>query len=583
LDRRLAAILAADVVGYSRLMEADEAGTLSTLKFRRAQILDPLVRKHHGRIIKLMGDGALVEFGSAVNAVACAVELQNAMRMANANLPRDKQIVLRIGINLGDVIVEGNDLYGEGVNIASRLEAIAEPGGIFVSRKVFDETRRKLDVTFDDVGHQRLKNISEAVHAYRVDMVRDGTESVQSDRHGAALELLRKPSIAVLPFANMSSDAEQEYFADGMTEDIITELSRFRSLFVIARNSSFHYKGKVPIAQQVGRELGVHWIVEGSVRKVGARLRITAQLVDAAGGAHIWAERYDRPLDNVFDIQDEVVRSIVGTIPERLDRVAVEQSRRKPPANLTAFDYLLRARWSIRHTTDGLQRGIEYLEKAIESDPRYASAHALLSFAYSYGMHALGHNPDIAIERARFHAVTAVSLEGEDNEVNAAAAIGYLLSGDYEQADAHSERAIAINANDPGTLFSRGLVLAYLGRQPAAMDCFVWMERVDPFAPDDSRSEGLCDSLYMQRMYEKLTAITRRWQAMPPHYHLIEAAAHAQLGEFDAAAASVGKFRQHLGPKPDPKALIGLQMRMLAREEDREHWLEGYRKAGLEV
>jgi TolB-like protein len=418
MERRLAAILAVDVVGYSRLMEADEAGTLAALKIRRKEVLKPLVAKHQGRIFKVAGDGVLMEFASAVNAVQCAVDLQDGMAAANSDQPQERRIVLRVGVNLGDVMVEGSDLYGDGVNIAARLESIAEPGGILVSGTAYDHVRNKVQAGFDDLGAQTLKNIAEPVRIYRV----AGTPAVVVAAPKVTAE---KPSIVVLPFVNMSSDLEQEYFADGMTEDILTELSRFKTLFVIARNSSFYYKGRSPRIQDVQRELGVRWIVEGSVRKVGNRVRITAQLIDGATGAHVWAERYDRTLEAIFEVQDEVVQAIVGTIPGHLGRLAVEHARRRPPPNLTAFDHMLRGRWALFHSADGLQLALGHLEKAIEADPNYAAAHAQIAAAYAYGIYALGLEPEIAIERACHHAARAVALDGGDTEVDAAAAAAY--------------------------------------------------------------------------------------------------------------------------------------------------------------
>src|SRR5262249_55299885 len=323
-QRRLAAILAADVVGYSRLMEQDEAGALTALKERRKSILLPLVAKHSGRIVKMMGDGVLVEFASAVNGVACAAELQKRMASANVSLSDDRHIVLRIGINLGDVMVEGGDLYGDGVNIAARLEGIAEPGDVLISGTTYDYVKNKVDLGFDDLGTQTLKNIAEPVRIYRI----AGTPRVSVARPIVATD---KPSIAVLPFVNMSGDPEQEYFSDGITEDIITELSRFRSLFVIARNSSFAFKGKAAKVQEIAKELGVAYVVEGSVRKTATRIRITAQLIDAANGTHLWAERYDQGLEDIFAVQDEVVRTVVATVAGRVEVAGAQFAKRKPP------------------------------------------------------------------------------------------------------------------------------------------------------------------------------------------------------------------------------------------------------------
>src|SRR5689334_2637127 len=326
VQRRLAAILAADVVGYSRLMERDETGTLAALKSRRKEVVGPLVAHHRGRIFKVTGDGVLVQFDSAVDAVQCAIDLQRGMAAASESLPEDHRIILRIGINLGDVIAEGSDLYGDGVNIAARLQGIAEPGGVLVSGAAYDQVKNKIDAAFDDLGAQSLKNIADPVRAYRV---ADTPRVSVAPAKGAD-----RLSIAVLPLTNMGGDPEQQYFGDGITEDIITELSRFRQLHVLARNSSFRYRGQDVDIIRVGRELGVQYLVAGSVRRIGDRIRITAQLIDAGSGRHIWAERFDRNKDDLFAVQDQVVRSIAGTVQGRIGAADADQARRKPPSSL---------------------------------------------------------------------------------------------------------------------------------------------------------------------------------------------------------------------------------------------------------
>ena len=381
----------------------------------------------------------------------------------------------------------------------------------------------------------------------------------------------------------MSSDPEQEYFADGMTEDIITELSRFKNLFVIARNSSFYYKGRSPRVQDV----------RARTRSALDRRRQRAQgrQPRAHNGpahrqrdrGHAWAERYDRTLEAIFEVQDEVVQAIVGTIPGHLDRIAVEHARRRPPSNLTAFDHMLRGRWAIFHSTDGLQRAVGHLEKAIEADPNYAAAHAQIATAYTYGIYALGYEPKIAIDRACHHAARAVALDGSDTEVNAAAAIAYITSGMHELADLHSARAMASNPNDSSALFSRGFVLSHLGRPSEAIEIFSRMQRIDPLALDDARSEVLCDCHFMLGEYETVLGILRHRHDLPAYMHLIEAAAYAQLGRIEEAKAAVAAFDRSPAPKPDPKTMITSQMRMIAHQEDRDRWLEGYRKAGLPV
>ena len=339
--RRLAAILAADVAGYSRLMGADEEGTLERLKALRRELLDPKIAEHRGRLVKTTGDGLLVEFASIVDAVRCAVAVQQAMPERNTGIGADNRIELRIGINLGDVIVEGDDLYGDGVNIAARLEALADAGGVFVSNTVHDHVRDRVPFVFEDLGEQQVKNIARRVRVYRV--CDAGAVRSQSAPEPPALPLPDKPSIAVLPFVNMSGDPEQEYFVDGMVEEIITALSRIRWLFVIARNSSFTYKGQAIDAKRVGRELGVRYVLEGSVRKAGNRVRITGQLIDATTGTHLWADRFDGPLGDVFDLQDKVATSVAGVIEPALRQAEIARAQRKRPESLDAYDLYLRA------------------------------------------------------------------------------------------------------------------------------------------------------------------------------------------------------------------------------------------------
>jgi TolB-like protein/class 3 adenylate cyclase len=346
VDRRLAAVLAADVAGYSRLMGIDEEGTLAQLKAVRKALVDPTIAKHRGRIVKTTGDGMLVEFASAVDAVRGAVEIQRGIAKHNASVPQDKRIEFRIGIHVGDIIIDDNDIFGDGVNVAARLEGIAEPGGVCMSNDAYRQVRSKVEIVFDDMGPRPLKNIAEPVQAWRVRFESQNPsaeQSISTATEPQALALPDKPSIVVLPFQNMSADPEQDYFADGLVEDIITALSRFKSLFVIARNSSFTYKGKVVDIKQVGRELGVRYVLEGSVRKAGARLRITGQLIETATGAHLWAEKIDGALEDVFDLQDQITTSVVGVIAPKIEQAEIERANQKPTDSLVSYDFYLRA------------------------------------------------------------------------------------------------------------------------------------------------------------------------------------------------------------------------------------------------
>jgi adenylate cyclase len=374
VERRLAAVLAADVAGYSRLMEADEEGTLKRLKALRAELIDPKIAEHKGRMVKTTGDGLLVEFASVVDALRCAVDVQRAMIARNAGVPEDRHIDFRIGINMGDIVVEDGDIFGDGVNVAARLEGLAASGGICVSARVQEDAAGRLDLAFEDIGEQQLKNIARAVRVYRVLIA-------ESAAAKTPLPLPDKPSLAVLPFQNISGDSEQEYFVDGMVEEITTAIARLPWLFVIARNSSFTYKGKAVDVKQVARELGVRYVLEGSVRKAGNRVRITGQLVDATTGAHIWVDRFDGALDDIFDLQDQVASSVAGAIEPKLRQSEIERASRKPTANLTAYDLYLRAlAQSYRFTEEGLAEAVDLARQALAIDPSYAPAAALVGW-----------------------------------------------------------------------------------------------------------------------------------------------------------------------------------------------------------
>src|SRR5271167_3404238 len=411
--RRLAAILAADVAGYSRLMGADEEGTHERLKALRHELLDPKIAEHHGRIVKTTGDGVLAEFASVVDAVRCAVEVQQAMPERDIGVAPGSRIELRIGINLGDVIVEGDDLYGDGVNIAARIEALADAGGVFVSNTVHDHVRDRLPFVFEDLGEQQVKNIARPVRVYRV---RDVDAKSLSAPAQPTLPLPDKPSIAVLPFANMSGDPEQEYFADGMVEEITTAISRLPWLFVIARNSSFTYKGRLVDVKQVARELGVRYVLEGSVRKAGNRVRITGQLIDTATGAHIWADRFDGALDDIFELQDQVASGVIGAIEPKLRHSEIERASRKPTESLDAYDLYLRAlALRDKHTDESVRAAIALLKQALAIDPGYAPAAALIGWSRVHQF-SHGRSPVSETEIAEAVALARQALEaGKDD------------------------------------------------------------------------------------------------------------------------------------------------------------------------
>ncbi len=477
VERRLSAVLAADVAGYSRLVGIDEEGTLAQLRSLRAELIDPAIATHRGRLIKTTGDGILVEFPSVVDAGRFALEVQRAMKLRNSATAADRRIEFRIGIHLGDVVVDGADLLGDAVNIAARLEGIADPGGITLSEDAWRQVRDKLPAAFVDLGEQRLKNIARPVRAFRIDAA--GAAEAPHE----ALALPDKPSIAVLPFQNISGDPEQEYFTDGMVEDVITGLSRISWLFVIARNSSFAYKGKSVDMKQVGRELGVRYVLEGSVRKSGQRLRITAQLIEADTGAHLWADRYDGVLEDVFDLQDKITETIVGIIEPSVRRAEIERARRKRPDSLGAYDLYLRA---LPHTHSAMPEdalvAIGYLEEAIRLDPDYAAAHAALAVMYEV-RYRTGSDEADRTAGVR-HARLALALGTDDAAALAYAAITiFHLAHDFETAAAVVARSLSLNASCATALYWAAHIHALGGDPALAEDYANRALRLSPFDP----------------------------------------------------------------------------------------------------
>jgi len=569
-NRRLAAILAADVVGYSRLMQEDEAGTLAALKQRRKEIFEPTLARHRGRVVKLMGDGVLVEFGSAVAAVQCAVELQQAMSAAvssnDANDQKRKTILLRIGVNLGDVIVEGSDLYGDGVNIAARLEALAEPGSICISAKVRDEVQGKIDVKLEDMGEVALKNMERPVHVFKISLTSKAPQTVPSHTKGPD-----RPSIAILPFSNLSGDPEQQFFSDGITEDIITELSRFHTLFVIARNSSFQYRDKPTDMRRVGQELGAQYIVEGSVRKTGDRVRLTAQLIEAASGNHIWADRYDRPLTEIFSLQDDVVHGIARTVERRLSTDIAERAARKHPSSMAAYECVLKARENI---TD-VAVAENLLNRAIELDASYAAAYAALTQVrmLQYWLTAKTRFLDEAVAAAR----TAVSLDPNDSYTHAGLGGAYILKRDYSRAEFHIKRALINNPNDEVALRTLAHWLVRVGRPEEALVTLNGALQHDPF-PSDFHWDIAAIAFIIGRRYREAVDALIRVEEMAAWNHLYLAAAYGQLGDLEMARAEAAETL-----KMQPAFTIQHHMLVEAFQNagDAEPLVEGMRNAGL--
>jgi adenylate cyclase len=480
-SRRLAAILAADVVGYSRLVSADEAGALARLSALRREVIEPNIAKHSGRLFKIMGDGFLAEFASAVQAVTCAIAIQNEAEAATAALDDTKKMRLRVGIHVGDVMVEGDDLMGDGVNIAARLESIAVPGGISVSRAVHEQVRDRIDVAFDDIGEIALKNIARPVQVFAVAGAKQA--AAKASEAPPALPLPDKPSIAVLPFQNMSGDPEQEYFADGMVEDIITALSRFKSLFVIARNSSFTYKGKVVDIKQVGRELGVRYVLEGSVRKAAGRVRITGQLIEAATNSHLWADKFDGDLADVFELQDKITASVVGSIAPKLEQAEIERAKRKPTERLDSYDFFLRGMALTYRRL--IAEACASFREAFARDPEYAAAYAMTAFLMKLPQSIEG-TPlpvEARLEAIRY-AQLAARLANEDAFALARSAhVLAFLGREYEQTDAMIEQAVVLNPNLAVVWFSRGWISIMRGEPERAIESFDRVMRLSPLDP----------------------------------------------------------------------------------------------------
>jgi adenylate cyclase len=485
VERRLAAVLAADVAGYSRLMGRDEEGTLAQLKSLRKTLVDPTIAAHRGRIVKTTGDGMLVEFASAVDAARCAVEVQRGVAAQNADLPQDTRIEFRIGIHVGDIIIDDNDIFGDGVNIAARLEGIAEPGGVCISDDAQRQVRGKVEFAFDDMGPQNLKNIAEPMRAWRLRL--DGTAASSAPAKpligSPPLALPDKPSIAVLPFQNMSGDPEQEYFADGMVEDIITALSRFKSLFVIARNSSFTYKGKAVDIKQVGRELGVRYVLEGSVRKAAGKVRITGQLIEAATNSHLWADKFDGDLADVFELQDKITASVVGSIAPKLEQAEIERAKRKPTERLDSYDFFLRGMaLTYRRST---AEACASFKEAFARDPEYAAAYAMTALLMMLPQSIEGTPLPVEVRlEAIGYAQLASRLANEDAFALARSAhVLTFLGREYEQTDAMIEQAVVLNPNLAVVWFSRGWISIMRGEPERAIESFDRMMRLSPVDP----------------------------------------------------------------------------------------------------
>jgi adenylate cyclase len=489
MERRLTAILAADVVGYSRLMGADEAGTLAVMNTLRTDFIEPKIAEHQGRVVKLTGDGMLVEFPSVVNAVACAVDIQRGMRTGTANMRSQGQIELRIGVNVGDVIVEGGDIFGDGVNVASRLESIAPVGGITVSQVVRDQVGKRLDLTFEDMGERRLRNIERPIRVYSISL--DAPSSGQTSDTPSGIPG-QKRSIVVLPFINMSGDPEQEYFSDGISEDIITDLSKVSALFVIARNTAFTYKGRSVKAQEVAKELEVDFVLEGSVRKAGSRVRVTGQLIDGKTGGHMWADRYDRDLTDIFAIQDEITHSIVEQLKVKLLPQEKKNIAQTPTDNVEAYTYYLRGRQFMqRHSKSNYQLARRMFAKAVELDPLYARAYAGIADCDSFLF--LHYHLEASIDSILATSAKALDLDDKVAEAHASRGLALSLGQRYDEATEEFEKAIGLDPNSFEAHYFYGRACVMQGKFERAANLF---ERAAENKPDDFQSVCLLIPTY---------------------------------------------------------------------------------------
>jgi adenylate cyclase len=584
LTRRLAAILVADAVGYSRLMEVDEAGTLKALNALRSELMYPIIADHHGRVVKLMGDGALVEFASAIDAVESAVKLQSALCARNAELPAERQLAFRIGINLGDVMVEGDDIYGDGVNVAARLEALAEPGGVYVSDIVRQSVGSRLELDFEDLGEHQVKNIARAVHVFRIHLAGDKVASELGSGTTLSVGIPHKPSIAVMPFINLTGDADQEFFSDGITEDIITALSKIRWFFVIARNSVFAYKGRPLDVKQIARELGVRYVLEGSTRKAGNRARVTAQLIDATTGNHVWAERYDGDLSDIFAIQDEMTQAIVGAIEPELGNAERERARRKPPDNLDAWSCYQRGLWHLFRFTKADNETAEGLfRRSAALDPGFSGPFmGLASVGYWNVLFGYTDSPAEALANAFAAARTAVSLDDKDAMAHWALGRVYTQMGESEAAIAELETAVSINPSFAHGHFNLGWALVLAGRAEEALPHYDRALRLNPHDPLLwPLLVGRAVALIVLHRYEEAAGCARRATRHPTANYVPPATLASVLGHLGDSEGARAAMEQVYRLRPDFSRSLLRRLWIFRNEADRACLLDGLAKAGV--
>jgi adenylate cyclase len=581
VERRLAAIFAGDIAGYSRLMGADEEGTLRQLKAHRKELVDPKITEHRGRVVKTTGDGMLVEFVSVVDAVRCAVDIQRGMAERNSDLPAEKRIEFRVGINVGDIISDSNDIYGDGVNVAARLEALADPGGIMVSRTVHDQVRDKLGFGFKDMGEQPVKNIARPVGVYQVSLI-DNTAPI-AVKDATEVSSAKRPSIAVLPFANISGDPEQEYFADGISEDIIAGLSKLRWFFVIARNSSFTYKGNAVDVKRVSRELGVRYVLEGSVRKGGNRVRITAQLIDASTGNHIWADRYDGDLTDVFALQDEITKKVVAAIEPKLLEAEGVRSQRRSPEDLDAWDMVMQTNSLLwRLTKIDIDAAIAMLRLAIERYPNYAPAHSMLAIALLFRGISVGVAHSQEMKEAALLASRAAELDDHDPWAHLALGWAAFLMRRSHDAVVEYQRALDINPNFAAARAHLGMALACDGQSDTAIHHSEQALRMSPHDPQNIFVyTALAVAHYLAGNYPEAVGFGHKAVKQRPGFtggHRIYVASLAQAEQIEEARTALNRLKE-LQPEI---SIAWIEQNSPYMPGPLVKLLDGMRKAGLQ-
>jgi TolB-like protein len=580
MERRLAAILATDVVGYSRLIRVDEEGTIAALKALRVDLIDPKIAEHHGRIVKLMGDGMLAEFPSVVDAVRAAVQIQEALAEHNSGLPEDQRIEFRVGINLGDVVIDGDDVHGDGVNIAARLEGLAKSGGICISGGVYDQVRDRIDVPFDDMGEQDVKNIDRPVRVWHW----SANSGLQHQAGRGTTQRAGKPAIAVLPFDNMSGDPEQEYFSDGIAEDVITELSRFHALSVIARNSSFQYKSKSLNLRVVGEELNVDYVIEGSVRKAGSRVRVTAQLIETRSGSHLWADRFDRDLQDMFVVQDEITTRIVGAVAPGVVAAEIKRAKRKDIASLDAWDRIMRAHWHLaRFTMQDNAEARRLLAEAAQIEPESSLAFGDLAMVHAWdGVWGWGISRDQSLAAAVEAARRAIEIDEENSWGHIALGLADLFAWRFDEARDRLRRAIEISPNDPSAHGYLGLTLALEGEAEAAnaeIEMAIGLSPRDPFLAVWFMS--LAVASFVEMDYEKAIRWAKKSIDENPRFagaHRALTASLSMAGREDEARSALGGLLEQI---PGLTVRATRQQVPLKRPSDLNRYCQGLSLAGL--